>query len=167
MLGRNLLSAERNPRHGWVFLDSQPNSRFDVEMTRQRAIVVPGQSAFAPQPLWPHGRITAQKPRQTGGGHFVLFQQKLERVQHRASRPLHSHSVMGFDERTGRFEIIHLIRRQPLFKAKQRLNGLPAGGAISGVMRRTRNVTLAKPRVILRPACEGFGFGDGSHGRFS
>ena len=66
----------------------------------------------------------------------MLFQQELERLPRRAARPLHPHPIIGFHERTDRFEIVRLVRVEPLLEAEQRCNGLTGGGVVRGVMQR-------------------------------
>ena len=96
----------------------------------------------------------------------MLLEQELDRGQRRAFGPFHPRLVVSFDKGADRFEIVRLVGIDLIFKTKQRLDGLPGGGVISGVMQRARNITLAKPGVILRQSREGFGTGNGSHGCF-
>src|ERR1019366_5396235 len=96
----------------------------------------------------------------------MLFEQELDRVQRRAFGPFHPRLVVSFDKGADRFEIVRLVGIDLIFKTQQRFDGLPGGGVVRDVMQRARNITLAKPRVILWQAREGFGTGNGSHGCF-
>ena len=61
-------------RHG-----SYQNPGIKMEMPRQDANMVHRQPALAAQQFRTEGAVATQDPREIGGGHFVLFQQKLER----------------------------------------------------------------------------------------
>jgi hypothetical protein len=80
----------------------------------------------------------------------MLFAQEFERVQRRASRPLHPLLILGFDEGAYCFEIIHLVGVEPVFETEQRFDGLARGGVVCAVVERSRDILLAKAEVALR-----------------
>src|ERR1035437_1571968 len=96
----------------------------------------------------------------------MLFEQELDGIQRRALGPLHLRLVIGFNKRADRFEIVQLIRIEPVLKAEQRLDGPTGGGVVRDVMQWSRDITLAETGVILRKRREGFGAGAGSRGCF-